>query len=188
MIVSGHNNSCWGSNVSGHKRVWAQTCLGTNVSGHNHVWVQTCLGTVMYGLNRVGTIMSRHKRVWSQSCLGTIVPGPKRVWAQTCLGTNVSGHKHVWGQTCVGPVLWAQSRMGTNVVEPPANSTTVVSDSGIWQRNCATLSDAIRKKIFVFFRKKHVFSHKKLGLQKNTQKVFFCFCFFQNTKLKEITS
>ena len=36
--VSGHNNSCWGTNVSGNKCVWAQTCLGTNVSGHKCVW------------------------------------------------------------------------------------------------------------------------------------------------------
>ena len=63
MIVSGHNNSCWGINVSGHKRVWAQTCLGA----------------VMYGLNNVGTIMSGHKRVSTQSCLGTIMSGHKRV-------------------------------------------------------------------------------------------------------------
>ena len=45
MIVSGHNNSCWGTNVSGHKRVWAQSCLGTNVSGHKLVWAQMSLGT-----------------------------------------------------------------------------------------------------------------------------------------------
>ena len=38
MIVSGHNNLCWGTilsghklNVSGHKSVWAQSCMGTNV-------------------------------------------------------------------------------------------------------------------------------------------------------------
>ena len=34
MIVSGHD-SCLGTNVSGHKRVWAQSC------GPNHVWAQT---------------------------------------------------------------------------------------------------------------------------------------------------
>ena len=48
MIVPGHN-SCWGTNVSGHKHAWAQSCLGTmrvgtNVCGHNHDWAQTCLG------------------------------------------------------------------------------------------------------------------------------------------------
>ena len=105
MIVSGHNNSCWGTNVPGHKCVWAQTCLGTNVSEY-HI------------------IMSRHNRFWAQTCLGTKVSGHKRVWAQTCLGTNVSGHKLVWAQTCVGTVVWAQLcgpnhvAMGTNVVEP----------------------------------------------------------------------
>ena len=30
MIVYGQN-SRWGTNVSGHKRVWAQSCMGTNV-------------------------------------------------------------------------------------------------------------------------------------------------------------
>ena len=58
MIVSGHNYSCWGTNVSGpvmsgHK---------SNVSGHKRVWKQTCLGTVMYGLNCAGPIMYGHKR------------------------------------------------------------------------------------------------------------------------------
>ena len=50
MIVSGHNNSCWGINVSGHKHVWAQSCLGTNVCGHSLV------GTIMYGHKRGGTL------------------------------------------------------------------------------------------------------------------------------------
>ena len=49
MIVSGHNNSCWGTNLSGHKRVSAQTCLGTNVCGLSHVvtvvWAQSCMST-----------------------------------------------------------------------------------------------------------------------------------------------
>ena len=57
-----------GTNVSGNK---------SNVTGHKRVWAQTCLGTVMYGLNRVGTIVSGNKRV------GTVV------WAQSCMGTNV---------------------------------------------------------------------------------------------------
>ena len=58
MIVSDHNNSCWDTNVPGHRRVWAQSCLGTNYM---------C----------VGTIVSGHNRVWAQSC------GPNHVWAQT---------------------------------------------------------------------------------------------------------
>ena len=29
-----------GTNVSGHKRVWAQTCVGTIVCGHKRVWAQ----------------------------------------------------------------------------------------------------------------------------------------------------
>ena len=70
MIVSGHNNSFW----------------GTNVPGHNHIWVKK-------------------------------VCGHKRVWAQTCPGANASGHKRVWAQTGVGTVMWAQSCMGTNMVE-----------------------------------------------------------------------
>ena len=91
MIVSGHN-SCWGTNVSGHKRVClgtfhvcAQSCLGTNVSRHSHVWAQSF----------------EHNHVWTQMCVGTNVCGHKRIWAQTCLGTNVCGHSHahVWAQT-----------------------------------------------------------------------------------------
>ena len=65
--------TCQGTNVSGHKHVWAQTCVGTIVSGHKRVWAQSCLGT----------IVSRHNRIWAQSCLGTIV------WAQVCMGTIV---------------------------------------------------------------------------------------------------
>ena len=114
MIVSDHNNSCWGTNVPGHRRVWAQSCLGTNVSctnvsGHNRAWAQSCLGTIVSG----------HNRVWAQSCLGTVVSGHNRVWAQSCLGTIVSGHNRVWAQSClcaivsghsrVDPVVWAQS-------------------------------------------------------------------------------
>ena len=71
MIVSGHI-SCWGTNVSGHKRVWA----------------------VIYVHNHVGTIVC-HNHVWEQTCVGTNVCGHKRVWAQTCLGTNMSGHKRL---------------------------------------------------------------------------------------------
>ena len=56
IIVSDHNNSCWGTNVPGHRRVWAQSCLGTIMSGHNHVWAQSC------GPSRVGPIMYGHKR------------------------------------------------------------------------------------------------------------------------------
>ena len=29
---------CLDTNVSGHKRVWAQMCLGTNVYGHTSVF------------------------------------------------------------------------------------------------------------------------------------------------------
>ena len=88
MIVSDHNNSCWSTNVPGHRRVWAQSCLGTNVSGH-----KSCLGT---------------NRVWAQSCLGTIVSGHNRVWAQSCLSTVV------WAQSCMGsnvvePKFWYSS-------------------------------------------------------------------------------
>ena len=87
--------TCQGTNVYGHKYVWAQTCVGTNVSGHKHVWAQTCVGTSVCG----------HKRVWAQTCLGINVSGHKRVWAQTCVGTNVSGHNHVgssmYGHKCV---------------------------------------------------------------------------------------
>ena len=62
MIVSGRNNSCWGTNVPGHKRVWAQIkCVGA----------QTCPGTNVSGHNRVGTIES------AQLC------GLMYVWAQT---------------------------------------------------------------------------------------------------------
>ena len=56
MIVSDHNNSFWGTNVPGHRRVWAQSCLGTIVSGHSRVWAQSC------GPSRVGPIMYGHKR------------------------------------------------------------------------------------------------------------------------------
>ena len=58
MIVSDHNNSCWGTNIS----AWAQTCLGTILSGHNRVWAQSCgpsrVGPIMYGHKRGGTIVS----------------------------------------------------------------------------------------------------------------------------------
>ena len=84
MIVSDHNNSCWGTNVPGHRRVWAQikcvwaqSCLGTIVSGHNCVWAQSSLGTIVSG----------HNRVWAQSC------GPNHVWAQTWW--NRDAHNYV---------------------------------------------------------------------------------------------
>ena len=48
MIESGHN-SCWGTNVSGHKHVWAQSILGTNVCGYSHVV------TIMFGHKSGGT-------------------------------------------------------------------------------------------------------------------------------------
>ena len=67
MIVSDYNNSCWGTNVSGHNHVWAQikcvwgqSCLGTIVSGHSRVWAQSCgpsrVGPIMYGHERGGTL------------------------------------------------------------------------------------------------------------------------------------
>ena len=55
---------CLGTNMCGHKRVWAQACVGTNVSGHKGVWAQTCLGTIMSGHNREGSSMYGHN-VWS---------------------------------------------------------------------------------------------------------------------------
>ena len=101
--VSGHKHvwaqSCVGTNVCGHKRVWAQTCVGTNVCGHNHVWAQSCLGTIVCG----------HNRVWAKSCLGQIVSGHNRVWAQSCVGTIVCGHNRVWAQSCGLNHVWAQS-------------------------------------------------------------------------------
>ena len=57
MIISDHNNSCWGTNVPWHRRVWAQIKC---------VWAQSCLGTV----------------VWAQSCMGTNVVEPCGV----CIG------------------------------------------------------------------------------------------------------
>ena len=35
-----------------------QTCVGTIVCGHNRVWAQSCVGTIMYGPNRGGTILN----------------------------------------------------------------------------------------------------------------------------------
>ena len=90
MIVPGYNS-----------------CRGTNMSGHRRVWAQTCLGTVMYGLNRVGTVMYdcvhhvMYGHVWAQ------MSGHKHVWAQSCMGTNM-----------YGLIVWVQLCMGTNVVEP----------------------------------------------------------------------
>ena len=44
-------NVC-GTNVGGHKRLWAQACVGTNVSGHKRVRAQS----------------SGHMNVWAQTC------------------------------------------------------------------------------------------------------------------------
>ena len=69
-----------GTNVSGHKRVWAQTCVGTNVSGHN----------------RVGTIM------WAQVCMGTNVWPPLGVYAHTgeaSLEVEATTYVHCWPNT-----------------------------------------------------------------------------------------
>ena len=112
-----------GNKHAEHKHVWAQTYLGTNVSGHKRVWVQYLPG---------------HKSVWAQTCLDTNMSGRKRVWAQMCLGP-----KHVWGQefmswnkrvlaqTYAGShvviVVWAQSCMGRNVVEPYIGNTALKS-------------------------------------------------------------
>ena len=49
MIVSGHNNSCWGTNVPVQKLVWAQ------MWGHKRLW-HSRVGPIMYGNKRVGTI------------------------------------------------------------------------------------------------------------------------------------
>ena len=84
---------CLGTNVSWHKRVWAQTCLDTNVFGHN------CVGTIVWAQVCMGTNVSGHKRVWAQTCLGTNLPGHKRAWVQTCLDTN-SGHNRVGSSMC----------------------------------------------------------------------------------------
>ena len=73
MIVSDHNNLFWGTNVPGHRRVWAQSCLGTIVSGHNHVWAQLCLGPVL----------------WAQSCPGTIVVEPYKCLSPTLILTYI---------------------------------------------------------------------------------------------------
>ena len=47
MIVSDHNNPCWGTTVPGHRRVWAQIKC---------VWAQSCLGPIVYGHKRGGTM------------------------------------------------------------------------------------------------------------------------------------
>ena len=88
MTVSDHNNSCWGTNVPGHRRVWAQIKC---------VWAQSSLGTIVSG----------HNLIWAQSCLGTIVSGHNLIWAQSCLGTIVSGPNRV------GPIMYGHKRGGT---------------------------------------------------------------------------
>ena len=75
---------CLGTNMCGHKRVWAQSSVGTNVCGHKLVW---------------------DKRVWAQSYVGTNVCGHNRVWAQTCLGTIVCAHNRV------GSVMYGHKRV-----------------------------------------------------------------------------
>ena len=40
--------TCQVTNMSGHKRVWAQTCMGTNVSGHKRVCMGTFIWMIMY--------------------------------------------------------------------------------------------------------------------------------------------
>ena len=80
---------CLGTNMCGHKRVWAQTSVGTNVCGHNRLWAQMCEGTNVCG----------HNRVWAQTCVGTIVCTGTIVWAQICMGTNV------WSPNVVNPLV-----------------------------------------------------------------------------------
>ena len=121
--------TCQGTNMCGHKYVWAQMCVGTNVCGHKRElrdWAQTCVGTNVSGHNRVGSSMCRHKRVGSSMCRHKRVISiyVKRVISMclgtkpqtctflprhdcdhtviTCQGTNMCGHKCVWAQTCVG--------------------------------------------------------------------------------------
>ena len=67
---------CLGTNMCGHKRVWAQSCLGTIVSGHNRVWAQSCLGTI----------------VWAQVCMGTIVWSPFQPTYIMTLGVKFMGN------------------------------------------------------------------------------------------------
>ena len=86
-----------GTNVCGHKRVWAQTFVGTNVCGHKNVWAQKFVATKMSG----------HKRLWAQKCLDTNVSEHKRVCAQKCLGTNLSEHKRLLAQKCLGTIVWS---------------------------------------------------------------------------------
>ena len=88
MIVPGYNS-----------------CRGTNMSGHKRVWAQTCLGTVMYGLNRVGTVM--------YDCVHHVMYG--HVWAQICLGTIMYGYKHVWANR-VGSIMYGHKRGGTSFI------------------------------------------------------------------------
>ena len=88
--------------VQGHDRVWPQFVLG-----HQCVWAQSCMCTIMWA-----------QHVWAQMCLDTKGSECKRVSAQTCLGTYGCGHKRIWAQRCVGTVLWAQSCMDPNMLEP----------------------------------------------------------------------
>ena len=145
---------CLGTNVCGHKRVWAQTCVGTNVCGHKRVWAQSCVFTIVCGHKPVwaqtclGTIMCGHKRVWAQTCLGTIVCGHNHVWAQLCLGTIVCGHNRVWAQSCLGTIVsghnrvWAQSCVGTivcghnRVWAQSCVGTIVCGHNRVWAQSC----------------------------------------------------
>ena len=93
--------TCLDTNVHVSVQTWLwPRDLGTNMCGHKRVWAQTCWGTIMCG----------HKLVWAQTCLGTNVCGHKHVWAQSCVGTNVCGHNRVgsivWAQSCMGQFVW----------------------------------------------------------------------------------
>ena len=116
MFVPRHvcAQTCLGTNMYGHKRVWAQTTC---------IWAQTCMGTNVYGHKQH---VYGHKRVWAQTCMGTNVSGHKHVWAQTCMGTNVSGHKRVWAQTWWNPLEYnLQLMLGKRMPRYGINALTL---------------------------------------------------------------
>ena len=51
---------CLGTNMCGHKRMWAQASVGTNVCGHKRVWAQSCVGTIVPTHNQNLTLNHRH--------------------------------------------------------------------------------------------------------------------------------
>ena len=58
--------TCQSTNVSGHKRVWAQTCLGTIV------WAQVCMGTNVWSPFNRGNEWSTYHHV--SECSRVIPP------------------------------------------------------------------------------------------------------------------